>query len=157
MIPTPESWFWLVMREWLFVFTWVVRFTPILNLLYSVLVDTGFPKSQFINTITFTRQHVRLGVLHLRKSSWSCAPRRQSQIWYKPVWIQASSVTETTAFTAWCWLAAVYYCFPVDHTTNQCIAINRKKARDWNLTLVKRKYCSGNWQGEKLIVCENHT
>ena len=30
---------------------------------------------------------------------------------------------------------SIYFCFPMDHTTNQCLSVHRKKARDWNYTL----------------------
>jgi hypothetical protein len=29
---------------------------------------------------------------------------------------------------------SIYFCFPMDHTTNQCLSVSRKKARDWNFT-----------------------
>jgi hypothetical protein len=29
---------------------------------------------------------------------------------------------------------SIYFCFPMDHTTNQCLSVHRKKARDWNYT-----------------------
>jgi hypothetical protein len=35
---------------------------------------------------------------------------------------------------------SIYFCFPMDHTTNQCLLVHRKKARDWNYTLAQREY-----------------
>ena len=31
---------------------------------------------------------------------------------------------------------SIYFCFPLDHATNRCLLVHRKKARDWNYTLV---------------------
>jgi hypothetical protein len=39
---------------------------------------------------------------------------------------------------------SIYFCFPMDHTTNQCLSVHRKKARDWNYTLAQREYVCGN-------------
>jgi hypothetical protein len=39
---------------------------------------------------------------------------------------------------------SIYFCFPMDHTTNQCLSIHRKKARDWSYTLTQREYVCGN-------------
>ena len=39
---------------------------------------------------------------------------------------------------------SIYFCFPMDHTTNQCLSVSRKKARDWNYTLAQREYVCGN-------------
>jgi hypothetical protein len=39
---------------------------------------------------------------------------------------------------------SIYFCFPMDHTTNQCLSVHRKKARDWNYTLTQREYVGGN-------------
>jgi hypothetical protein len=39
---------------------------------------------------------------------------------------------------------SIYCCFPMDHTTNQCLSVHRKKARDWNYTLAQREYVCGN-------------
>jgi hypothetical protein len=39
---------------------------------------------------------------------------------------------------------SIYFCFPVDHTTNQICATHRKNAKDWNYTLTVRKYVGGN-------------
>ena len=39
---------------------------------------------------------------------------------------------------------SIYFCFPMDHTTNQCLSIHRKKARDWNYTLTLCEYVCGN-------------
>ena len=39
---------------------------------------------------------------------------------------------------------SIYFCFPMDHTTNQCLSVSRKKARDWNYTLSQREYVHGN-------------
>jgi hypothetical protein len=33
---------------------------------------------------------------------------------------------------------SIYFCFPMDHTNNQCLSVHRKKARDWNYTLAQR-------------------
>ena len=40
---------------------------------------------------------------------------------------------------------SIYFCFPMDHTTNQCLSVHRKKARDWNYTLAQREYVCGNY------------
>ena len=39
---------------------------------------------------------------------------------------------------------SIYFCFPVDHTTNQCCSYHRMNASDWNYTLTVRKYVNGN-------------
>ena len=39
---------------------------------------------------------------------------------------------------------SIYFCFPVDHSTNQCCSNHRKNANDWNYTLTVRKYVNGN-------------
>ena len=39
---------------------------------------------------------------------------------------------------------SIYFCFPMDHTTNQCLSVSKKKARDWNYTLSQREYVCGN-------------
>ena len=39
---------------------------------------------------------------------------------------------------------SIYFCFPMDHTTNRCLSVHRKKARDWNYTLAQREYVCGN-------------
>jgi hypothetical protein len=39
---------------------------------------------------------------------------------------------------------SIYFCFPVDHTTNRCCSNHRKNANDWNYTLTVRKYVDGN-------------
>jgi len=39
---------------------------------------------------------------------------------------------------------SIYFCFPMDHTTNQCLSVHRKKAKDWNYTLAQRDYVCGN-------------
>jgi hypothetical protein len=39
---------------------------------------------------------------------------------------------------------SIYFCFPMDHTTNQCLSVSRKRARDWNITLAQREYVCGN-------------
>jgi len=39
---------------------------------------------------------------------------------------------------------SIYFCIPMDHTTNQCLSVHRKKARDWNYTLAQREYVCGN-------------
>ena len=39
---------------------------------------------------------------------------------------------------------SIYFCFPMDHTTNQCLSVHRKKARAWNYTLSQREYVRGN-------------
>ena len=39
---------------------------------------------------------------------------------------------------------SIYFCFPVDHTTNQCCTYHRMNASDWNYTLTVRKYVNGN-------------
>jgi hypothetical protein len=39
---------------------------------------------------------------------------------------------------------SIYFCFPMDHKTNQCLSVSRKKARDWNYTLAQREYVCGN-------------
>jgi hypothetical protein len=39
---------------------------------------------------------------------------------------------------------SIYFCFPMDHTTNQCLLVHRKKARNWNYTLVQRESVCGN-------------
>jgi hypothetical protein len=39
---------------------------------------------------------------------------------------------------------SIYFCFPMDHTTNLCLSVSRKKARDWNYTLAKSEYVCGN-------------
>ena len=39
---------------------------------------------------------------------------------------------------------SIYFCFPMDHTTNQCISVHRKKARDWNYTKAQHEYVCGN-------------
>jgi len=38
---------------------------------------------------------------------------------------------------------SIYFCFPMDHTTNKCLSVHRRKARDWNYTLVQREYVCG--------------
>ena len=37
---------------------------------------------------------------------------------------------------------SIYFCFPMDHTTNQCLSV--KKTKDWNYTLTQREYVCGN-------------
>jgi hypothetical protein len=32
---------------------------------------------------------------------------------------------------------SIYFCFPMDHTTNRCLLVHRKKARDWNYKLAQ--------------------
>jgi hypothetical protein len=39
---------------------------------------------------------------------------------------------------------SIYFCFPMDHTTNRCLSVHRKNARDWNYTLAQRDYVCGN-------------
>jgi len=39
---------------------------------------------------------------------------------------------------------SIYFCFPMDHTTNRSLSVHRKKARDWNYTLAQREYGCGN-------------
>jgi hypothetical protein len=39
---------------------------------------------------------------------------------------------------------SIYFCFPVDHTTNQCCSYHRKNANDWCYTLTVRMYVNGN-------------
>jgi hypothetical protein len=39
---------------------------------------------------------------------------------------------------------SIYFCFPMDHTTNQCLSVHQKKARNWNYTLAQREYVCGN-------------
>ena len=39
---------------------------------------------------------------------------------------------------------SIYFCFPMDQTTNRCLSVSRKKARDWNYTLAQREYVCGN-------------
>jgi hypothetical protein len=39
---------------------------------------------------------------------------------------------------------SIYFCFPMNHTTNQCLSVSRKKARDWNYTLAQCEYVCGN-------------
>ena len=39
---------------------------------------------------------------------------------------------------------SIYFCFPMDHTTNWCLSVHRKKARAWNYTLAQREYVCGN-------------
>jgi hypothetical protein len=39
---------------------------------------------------------------------------------------------------------SIYFCFPVDHTTNRICVNHRTNANDWNYTLTVRKYVNGN-------------
>ena len=39
---------------------------------------------------------------------------------------------------------SIYFCFPIDHTTNRCLSVHRKKARDWIYTLAQREYVCRN-------------
>ena len=39
---------------------------------------------------------------------------------------------------------SIYFCFPVDHSTNQCCSYHRMNANDWCYTLTVRKYVNGN-------------
>jgi len=39
---------------------------------------------------------------------------------------------------------SIYCCSPMDHTTNQCLSVHRKKAREWNYTLAQCEYVCGN-------------
>jgi hypothetical protein len=39
---------------------------------------------------------------------------------------------------------SIYFCFPVDHSTNRICAYHRMNANDWNYTLTVRKYVNGN-------------
>ena len=39
---------------------------------------------------------------------------------------------------------SIYFCFPMDHTTNRCLLVHQNMARDWNYTLAQREYVCGN-------------
>ena len=39
---------------------------------------------------------------------------------------------------------SIYFCFPVDHSTNQCCSYHRMNANDWCYTLTLREYVNGN-------------
>jgi hypothetical protein len=39
---------------------------------------------------------------------------------------------------------SIYFCFLMNHATNQCLSVSRKKAMDWNYTLAQCEYVCGN-------------
>ena len=39
---------------------------------------------------------------------------------------------------------SIYFCFPVDHSTNRCCSYHRMNANDWCYTLTLREYVNGN-------------
>jgi hypothetical protein len=39
---------------------------------------------------------------------------------------------------------SIYFCFPVDHSTNKCCSYHRMNANDWCYTLTLREYVNGN-------------
>ncbi len=91
--------------------------------------------TNIINSCSFTQPNVGLGIICMSTSSVNFIARGQESV-NPDERCDGDHCFHRLMLLHNC----LYFCFPMDHTTNQCLSVSRKKVRDWNYTLAKREY-----------------